>query len=143
MYYSGCNKKSLNYLQSLQNRAIRIICKMKKRTNTDNKLLELGLSKIEDIQLLAILNYGFEKSFNDGLLDTRVLPTRSHIPVRRQLCENHSTINAFRKSFIYKSTQYWNNLHNDYHNCINKNEFKCLLQVNWAEVKRKLKIGIG
>ena len=143
MYYSVCSKKSLKYLNSLQNKAVRIICKMKNRTNTENKMLELGLIKLEDTEIMTTLTYGFTNSKCEKLLDRRLIPTRSHVESRRQIIENHSKVNTYRKSSVYRSSHYWNNLTNIYHACKSKIEFKQLLKKNLTEVKRKLKLGIG
>ena len=89
MYYNVCSKKQLKRISSLQNWAGRIICRVPKRVGVRDKLRELGQEDLQDRRLKKVLEYGYTKSLDNSLLDSRPLHTRSHTGTRRHLIQNY------------------------------------------------------
>ena len=143
IYYSKCNKKSLAKLDSLFNRAIRIINMMPRRTNVERVVRDLGLMNLSDRRFLFTMLYAFERTLCESNLDVRDLGTRLHVPERKQLKIIDTRVSFIRKMFIYKSINYWNLAHTDLHKCASKREVKNYILKNFDEVKRICRVGVG
>ena len=143
IYLMGCKKKSLKRLDTILNRAIRIVCRLPKRSNTDVKRQELGILEHSDRRIVQTLVYSYERSRDDKNLDNRPINTRSHGQGRKNLKRFTSNLSIIRKCYIYKAIEWWNKLDTNMHIIESKKAFKCHLKNNLSIVKEKCKIGVG
>lgn len=93
LFYRGVNISLINKLQVYQNKAIRIICLLPKRQNTDDLHKNLNLLFLEERRnlqmLLMAFNLSFKQEFAENTEKTTPsrpsITTRSRNPNRRQL----------------------------------------------------------
>lgn len=88
-YHFACQKSLLQRLQTLQNNAVRIICKLPKRTNVLEEQRNLGLAGLSERRLLHSMQFAQILSLTSSNLDPgstrRSILTRAMNPRRRQL----------------------------------------------------------
>lgn len=134
LFYSSFNKKIQWKLQTLQNRAIRIILRLPARTNVDEQHIKLNIWHIENRHWYFLMKFMFAQTRIPGnqLIDRRPIATRAHsglsfrIPSRvKMLC---------RKSFLYVGSLCWNNLQPEVQMIQSENQFKSYLR---SEIKHR------
>lgn len=110
LFYSSARKSFQNKFQVLQNKAIRIICKLPKRSNLDDHHIKLNIWHVHNRYWHFLMKYTYTQSLrSDGTaLDTRTLPTRMH--AGRPFVLTHRSSPQYIKSFIYIERSMWNRL---------------------------------
>lgn len=114
----SANKVLLNKLQTLQNSAIRIICKLDKRSNTETDEKDLGLLRLEKRRLLHCIQLGAIYAQNTDYIDThqnRNMRTRAISDNRRQLSVIYPRKSLCERSFAYQIRTIWNSLPTEFH----------------------------
>lgn len=123
LYYQCATKSTLRGLQSLQNKALRIIYTKRHWVNTDSAHSTSRLLPIHERNKLTLLKYAHLKSLNcANLRDTRKDGLRSakktYLKTTIPRCTN------YEKSFIHRSGILWNNLSDEMKQIPNMNTFK-------------------
>lgn len=120
-------QKLLKKLQTQQNQSIRTIFKVSRRTNIDAQRSSLNILTVENEQKVSLLCLAYKKSFNISLRDTRNANTRAFESGRRQLILNRPLNEKYKKSYIYNSKRWWNELPTWHHKQVHIGLFKrCL-----------------
>lgn len=110
LFYPSFHKVYQKKLQILQNRAIRIILKLPKRTNVDNYHVTLRIWHIDTRFRFFLLKYMYTLAYGevDLSIDRCPLSTRSHDTIAFRLPSRCSA--KFMNSFIYIGRNLWNAL---------------------------------
>lgn len=110
LFYSSFKKADQRKLQVLQNRAIRVILKLPKRTNVDKYHITLKLWHIETRFRFFLLKYMYTLAIRatDSSIDRRPLFTRSHDATAFRLPVRCSS--KYINSFVYVGRTLWNML---------------------------------
>lgn len=114
----SANKVLLNKLQTLQNSAVRIICKLEKRSNTESDEKNLGLLRLEKRRLLHCIQIGATFTQDANYIDihpTRNMRTRAISDNRRQLTLFNPKKTLCERSFCYQIRNIWNSLPTEFH----------------------------
>lgn len=122
-YNKSANKVLLDKLQTLQNSAIRIISKLKNRTNTNSEELELGLLHLDKRRLLHCIHAGAIIAKDTNQLDTfqnRNIRTRSTTDNRLQLIVFNPRKTVCERSYSYQVRRIWNSLPTEFHTAADK-----------------------
>ena len=137
VYCSG-RLECLKKLNVLQNKALRIVGKLHKRTNTTEIMAKHEILDLKKRRLLHILQYAHKLSknenelkfitkktrFNEGKLILRTLPTHS---------------DCYLKSLDYTARVYWNELPLEVHLIRDKASFNTYIRRNLDDICAKLK----
>lgn len=110
LFYPSFRKVYQKKLQILQNRAIRTILKLPKRTNVDNYHVTLRIWHIDTRFRFFLLKYMYTLAYGevDLSIDRCPLSTRSHDTIAFRLPSRCSA--KFMNSFIYIGRNLWNAL---------------------------------
>lgn len=108
LMYTSARKQYQLKLQTLQNKAIRIILRLPRCTNVDSHHVSLKIWHVETRYRLFLLKYAYSIAHSDrgDLMDSRDIRTRSHdgmlftVPAR---CTS-----KYMNSFIYLAKMSWN-----------------------------------
>lgn len=106
-FYQGSTQAMRNKLQTLQNRAMRIIYHLPRLMNVDEyteKSNLLPLIKRRKLLLIQLANWMTSK---DKYRDLTTGTTRSHDPQRKRLTVPLSRKNKTKRSFLYQSSTLW------------------------------------
>lgn len=108
LMYTSTRKQYQIKLQTLQNKAIRIILRLPRCTNVDSHHLSLKLWHIETRYRFFLLKFAYSiaHSHQDELLDRRNIPTRLHDGMPFSIPSRCSS--KYMKSFIYVGKMSWN-----------------------------------
>ena len=137
--FSSGNISSLKKLDVLQNKGMRIIGRLNKRTNTNNIMNRLEILDLKKRRLYHLLQYAYKLSknpleiksvkkitrFNENKKILKTLPTHSDVYV---------------KSFDYLARTYWNKLDQTIHNFNEKAKFNSHILKNINEITKKLNL---
>lgn len=116
-------KALLNKLQTLQNPAVRIICKLEKRSNTASDESDLGLLTLDKRRLLHCIQAGAVFSQDYDYPDShqnRIMRTRAISDNRRQLILFNPKKSLCARSFSYQIRHIWNSLPTEFHSAADK-----------------------
>ena len=106
--FHKANTTSLDKLQRLQNRCLRICSGVNRMCNTDLSHKNLSVPFLVDRRKAHILNFMFNRKSNPKLMNIREIRTRAHdaplFNVNIPRCE------AFKRSVGYFGSIEWNNL---------------------------------
>ena len=106
--YAGATTTSLNKLQRLQNRALRIILNDYNSGSTHIMHQNLRILPLNNRRCLHFLNFAFKRSNQPRYVDNRDLLTRAH-DKKLLLCPKMRT-EQMKKSVMYNTAKHWNNL---------------------------------
>lgn len=108
LFLSSARKISQKKFQILQNKAIRIICKLPSRTNVDDQHTRLNIWHIQNRHWYFLLKHMYTLSLNaeNRSLDTRDLPTRMH--TGRPFILPSRSSPEYMNSFLYAGRTLWN-----------------------------------
>lgn len=128
----------LHKYQTLQNRAIRIISRLSRLTNTDEEAQKLGLISMAKRRSLQIIQFAFDAIKNENGLLTRGeeinkvsrAQTRSLNPLRTQLKIFWPRCSRIEKSLSYVIRKEWNSLPLEAHVIEDKNVLANYLLAN-------------
>lgn len=137
-FYDCTPKSYLSRLQSLQNRALRIIYRLGPRENTSAYQEKMNLLQLEDRRSLRILQLMDWLVDQPGNRDDKILHTRSHENGKRPIklmCPKKET---YKRSFVYKGGRLWNTLPVTAHTCRKPIELKRRLIENMQVWKKKI-----
>lgn len=138
IFYSSANYSSIKKLQTLQIKAIRIILKLPKMTNTDNSHKELGLQLLEERRYCELMALAFKFSCDEKHLlknNIEIRVTWANDPGRRQLTVFTPKNSICKRSFSFRLRRDWNNLPKNLHHCSSRKELTNLLVLYAAELK--------
>lgn len=130
-YGFSCNKDLINRLQSLQNYAIRTICLLQPRTNTDEKEKEMGLLPLERRWWLHSMQLAHYLASNEDNLSTNtrtMVRTRLTADKRKQLRVYAPQKTKTERCFSYQIRRQWNTLPTSCHTASGRQELLNLLQ---------------
>lgn len=110
LFYSSAKKSFQNKFQVIQNKAIRIICKLPSRLNVDEHHVKLNIPHVYNRHWYFLMKYMHALSTHPSTttLDIRDLPTRLHRGRPFKLPSRSSI--QYMKSFIYVGRTLWNQL---------------------------------
>lgn len=129
-FYDCVPSLYLKRLQSLQNRIMRIVYKLKPRDNTDELHLKMNVQKLADRRLTHMLKLIGWLVTEPGLSDTRNLSTRLHDVNRRLIKLPRPRKELYKRSFYYKAGSIWNSLPTYVHKCQGQDKLKaCILDL--------------
>lgn len=108
LFYSSIHKPQQRKLQVIQNRAIRLVCRIPKRSNVDQQHIKLKLWHIENRYWYFLMNYMFMQARlpSNPFIDTRLISTRRHAGILFLL--PHLVSERYMNSFVYKGRVQWN-----------------------------------
>ena len=131
--YATGNAGNLKKLNTLQNKAIRIIGKMRKRTNTDEKRNKLKILELKKRRLIHSLQYAYKLS---QIQTQRKVHGKNTRFSKEKFILNTLPVHSdtYAKSFDYKSRVYWNNLPKSVHKLRDKKEFNCFIKRNIDQI---------
>lgn len=134
LFYSSASKLFQNKLQILQNKAIRIICKLPQRTNIDEFHVKLNIWHVPNRHWYFLLKYMYTQSLNAEAIarDTRILSTQMHHG--RPFFLPHRSSTQYMKSFIYVGRSLWNQLAPEIQNIPTLAQFAAILK---GDIKRR------
>lgn len=126
MFYTYASKALLNKLQVLQNKAIRIIYKLKSRTNVTEYENSISLLPLAHRRQLHVLQFAYSLSFSAHLLEVRkpTHRTRSQADRRRQFRIFKPNKNKIINSLSFQLRQKWNNLPTQFHEMPDRHHLK-------------------
>lgn len=131
LFYRSVSVSVLNEFQTLQNKAIRIICGLPKRENTDSlhkKLNLMFLSKRQNLHLLLMAhNLSFQSKYVKESTNLPSIKTRSKDPKRRHLLMFTPNTTLVESSFSYQIRRAWNSLPTAAHCCTTRKELNKFL----------------
>lgn len=113
-FNQAANKTLINKLQVLQNSAIRIVCKLPKRANTQHDETDLGLLPLSKRRQLHCIQLAYLFTVNPMNLarsSSRNIRTRSITAPKKAICE---------RSFRYQIRKTWNSLPTFFHTAADK-----------------------
>ncbi|XP_063682551.1 uncharacterized protein LOC134817345 [Bolinopsis microptera] len=122
--YYGTNHSVLKQLQSLQNRACRLVKGLKRREEVEPYIKELHWLKVQEriefkILLLTFkLLHGLAPSYLSNLVKYMYNPSGGRD------VSLHCPINSPPRAFSSSAPRLWNNLPQDIRKCVNINDFK-------------------
>lgn len=123
LYYQCANKNILSGLQTLQNKALRIIYTRRQWVNTDTVHKTSRLLPIHERNKLILLKHAHHKALNNvNLRDIRKTGLRSSN--KTFLKKEIPKCTSYERSFIHRSTILWNNLSEEMKQIPNMNSFK-------------------
>lgn len=128
-FYSCASQKSLHFLRTLQNKALRIVYKRRKWPGTDLAHSNSKLKTLKNRSRFFLLRHAHERSYNPS--NMRIAPQRSlrlnnSLLLKVSLAKNQK----FEKSSIFQSMRPWNNLDEDIKGIHNFNGFKTCVKYN-------------
>lgn len=127
-YHNPCPKLLLNRLQTLQNGAIRLICKLPKRANVEFEHDNLNLLPLTERRNLHGLQFAFHLSQNSNELENnRNILTRALNPSRKQFKLSRPRKMITDRCFSYQIRRKWNALPDALHKATDKASFTQLL----------------
>lgn len=107
LFYCASNKSSLNSLQVIQNRALKVIYSRKEWTNTETAHRRSKLLTLEDRRNMSCLKYAHTLTYEPtNMADThnRSLRSNTKILLKVNLAKNRK----FERSFVHQSRRIWN-----------------------------------
>lgn len=122
-FYTSANKNSLKALQSLQNKALRIIYTKKKWPGTEIAHSECKLLNTDDRRTFFMLKYAHNLSYNPVNIKPptgRALRSSNNIILKSCVPKN----TKYEKSYIYQGIRKWNSLKEDLKQIRTHNSFK-------------------
>ena len=129
IFYDSCPNKYKNKLDTIQNKAIRIIKNLPSRENTNNAMEELKLHTLSHRRAEHILSLSFteikQPKNRDINRNTRYNAAGRH---NFKMFTPHTT--KIQNSITYKLRKYWNNLPTEAHNINEISAFKRYLYKN-------------
>ena len=151
----GCSKNNINYIQMLQNRAASITCGNFDIINTRgiDLVTSLGWQTIEQR-----INYFLGVTMYNCIHRTAPMYLCNSVVMARECNDRYTRLNdtmhvqvpcfrivAFKKSFIYRSSVVWNNLHNHVQNANKLHQFKSFNKYNrgnTAQIVHMFKVSV-
>lgn len=121
VFYCTTNKAHLCKLQTLQNRALRVIYKLGNRENTDSNHDKMGIMKLESRRKLHTIQLASWLATQEQYRDLSTLSTRAHSVGRRNLKLERINKSQYQKSFLHQAGILWNDLPTEIH-CIKDQE---------------------
>lgn len=123
-FYNSAGSKYKSKLQTLQNRALRVIYKMERRTTTDQAHNDMEMLKLQERRCLHLLQIAKWMAENPNNRDTRNLSTRAHATGRKniRMCKPNSQ--RYLQSYHYKASGLRNSLLTVAHNIRESDKFK-------------------
>lgn len=109
IFYSSASKSSLQSLQTLQNKALRIVYSKKHWKGTHQAHIKSKLLYLNQRRTTSLLKYAHTQSYNpDNLkkINARTLRSSQKTQLKAQLAKN----TKFEKSFVYQAVTQWNGL---------------------------------
>lgn len=128
VFYDSTTNKYLQKLQVLQNRAVRVIYKLRARSNVDFFHDKMSLMTLENRRKLHIMQLASWLSQQTSYVDNRKLPTRANNIQRRNLKVEKINKATYHKSFLYKASNYWNALPTETHCISDRDKLKTELR---------------
>lgn len=124
VFYHGATQTMLNKIESLQNRAIRVVAKMPRISSVQEELKKRKLLSLERRRKLHLAQLARWMSSKDKFKDHTMGITRSHAQDKVKLKVIYPTKNKVQRSFIYQATTLWNNLPAHLHGVKKAEDFK-------------------
>lgn len=134
LFLSSARKLFQNKFQILQNKAIRIICKLPGRTNVDKHHIRLNIWHVLNRHRYFLLKhmYILSQDADSSIRDIRNLPTRMH--VGRPFVLPTRSSSQYMNSFLYLGRSLWNQLPPEMQLIPTVNQFCALLK---QDIKRR------
>ena len=135
--YASGTQGNLKKLKVLQNKALRIIGKMQKRTNTENIANRLKIQSLKKRRLLHMLQYAFKLSKKDQ--EVKVIKKQTRYNKNKLIlktCQVKS--DNYKRSFDYISRNLWNELDSEAHRLYDKVMFNSYIKRNLEQIYNKL-----
>ena len=135
--YSTGNKDNLKRLKILQNKALRIIGKLRKRTNTDELAKKLEITELKKRRLMHMLQYAHKTSKKQNEIKhiRKITRYNNGKYILKTLSVNSDT---YARSFDYKSRVHWNSLPKFVHEMRDKKSFNKHIKSNLDTIYNKL-----
>lgn len=128
IFMVGASGALTDRLRVLQNRALRIVYKLPRRTNTDEYLHRANLLTLKKRRALHLIQYARWLATYGENLDNRTAATRSRGKGRKKLFTITPRCERVRQSFLYRAERLWNMLPTEYHVETDNDKFKLLLR---------------
>lgn len=137
-FHHAGNRCLVNRLQTLQNSAIRMICKLPKRSSVTNEHISLKLLTLEERRNLHSIQFAyFLSTFHWNIQQNPGISvlTRALNPNRRQLKLFTPRKAIVERSFSFQTRKMWNNLPDAIHLASDKKAVTSLLLNNSDLIK--------
>ena len=135
--YATGNKDNLKRLRIIQNKALRIIGKLRKRTNTDELARKLAIEDLKKRRLMHMLQYAHKISHRHKELKN-IKKTTRYNSGKYILMTQSVKSDTYAKSFDYKSRVHWNALSKYVHEMRDKKTFNIHIKANLDNLYTKL-----
>ena len=144
-YRAGISKRDLSRLQSLQNKALRLINWSDRSTPTKTLLQDSNMLSINQLIAFHILvqsfkiklskkpDYHYKRLFNNEKKNEQITKTRSNFTRRVEF-----RLNLGRSSFFYQANRIWMALPANMRECTSTNQFKTMIK-KWISEKIPIK----
>lgn len=136
-FYSCANQNSFKAIQTLQNRALRIVYRRKEWPGTDIARTESRLLHARKRWIFFLLKHAHQLSYNAHNLrwiPNRNLRSNNNLYLRTTLPKSRK----FEKSFVYQSIRIWNLLSNQLKNNRNFKSFKTRVKLELLHNEKEL-----
>ena len=122
IFLMGTNQKTIDKMQKLQNRALRICLALDGRSNVDNLHNTCNINKLKDRREAHLLNFVYRRAQNIEYVQegNRVL-RRYDAPVLKEFKSNNK---SFERSILFRGALSWNGQSVEDRNTINHKTFK-------------------
>ena len=135
--YATGNKDNLKRLRVIQNKAVRIIGKLRKRTNTEELSKKLAINDLKKRRLMHMLQYAHKMSQKHYELKNIKKVTRYNDG--KYILKTHSVrSDTYARCFDYKARTYWNALPKSTHEMRDKKIFNSHLKQHLDDIFNKL-----
>ena len=137
--YGGCSETLLKKIQTIQNKLLKVLFNLPRRTNTNELHSRLKILKVKDIYQSQVLKFVFESLKKTNIVQFHNLfryKHTIHTHNTRQPMKLYSTImrTKYGKSTLYyKGTQLWNLLSTDVQNCSTLYGFKRIVKQKFID----------